>query len=197
MPRMLDICSGLGGASEAFYKHGWEIVRIDNNAIFSDPKNDYYVPRTICQDILEWDHTELPKDYLNFVWASPPCLQFSDAIDSPARRAKRENRPFTPDRQIIYKIKKIVDYFDAPWCVENVRGSRKEFTKVFGPPWQIMMPFFLYGKFPRVNEIQHTKHSVDVSSSHPLRANIRGKIPYELSLNFLKALMYQKTLRDF
>jgi hypothetical protein len=136
--------------------------------------------------------------YYDFIWASPPCLDFSDAIHSPKSRARAAGLEFTPDTRLIHKIVEILKHFQPKWwCVENVRGSREEFTKVFGPPWQIIMPFFLYGKFPLINEFKHTKKSVDVTSKHPIRANIRGKIPYELSQNMLDAIEFQTTLEDW
>jgi site-specific DNA-cytosine methylase len=34
--RMLDICSGLGGASEAFIDAGWEVTRLENNPLLTN-----------------------------------------------------------------------------------------------------------------------------------------------------------------
>ena len=34
---VLDLCSGLGGASEAFVNHPhWEVIRIENNELLAD-----------------------------------------------------------------------------------------------------------------------------------------------------------------
>lgn len=198
MPRMLDICSGLGGASQAFVDAGWQVDRLENNPLLTDPESKYYVSGTTHVDILEWQYEHLPRDFYDFIWASPPCTEFSDAISSPKNRARDAGVEFTPDTRIIHKVAEILDHFSPTWwCVENVRGSRTEFSKVFGPPFQIMMPFFLYGKFPLIHEVRHTKRSVDVGSSHPLRANIRGKIPYELSENMLHAVECQTTLGEW
>ena len=198
MPRMLDICSGMGGASQAFVDEGWDVDRLENNPLLTDPSSKYYVSGTTHVDILEWQYDHLPRDFYDFIWASPPCTEFSDAIASPKSIARNAGEEFTPDRRIIHKIAEIIEHFHGTWwCVENVRGSRKEFTKVFGPPYQIMMPFFLYGKFPRVKEIRHTKRSVDVGSNHPLRANVRGKIPLELSKAMLDSVTGQVTLGEW
>jgi hypothetical protein len=197
MPRMLDICSGLGGASQAFIDAGWEVIRLENNPMLTDPESKYYVSETTHCDILETAYIG-ETGFFDFIWASPPCTDFSDAISSPSSLARNNNLPFTPDTRIALKVKEMIQHYDPKyWCVENVRGSRKEFSKIFGPPWQIIMPFFLYGKFPRVHEIKHTKKAVDVSSNHPLRANIHGKIPYQLSENFLHAIETQTTLEDW
>ena len=45
--RVLDLFSGLGGFSEAFYRAGDEVVRVENNPLLSE------VPCTTMQDVLE------------------------------------------------------------------------------------------------------------------------------------------------
>jgi site-specific DNA-cytosine methylase len=37
--KMLDLFSGLGGASEAFVRAGWEVMRIENNPLLSEVPN--------------------------------------------------------------------------------------------------------------------------------------------------------------
>ena len=88
---MLDLYSGLGGASQAFADRGWEVVRVDNNPLLAD------VPHTEINDIMSLlrpYHFDLPFD---FIWASPPCVEFSTAYSAPGQIAKRENRDFKPD----------------------------------------------------------------------------------------------------
>ena len=54
MKRVLDLYSGLGGFSEAFYQDPtWEVIRIDNNPLLAD------VPNTIIADLTKLD----PRDY--------------------------------------------------------------------------------------------------------------------------------------
>ena len=46
---MLDLFSGLGGASEAFVQSDdWEVIRIESNPVLSG------VPHTQTRDVLEW-----------------------------------------------------------------------------------------------------------------------------------------------
>ena len=33
MKKMLDLCAGFGGQSEAFHQGGWEVMRLDNNPV--------------------------------------------------------------------------------------------------------------------------------------------------------------------
>lgn len=198
MRRMLDLCAGMGGASEAFVRAGWHVDRLENNELLTDPKSKFCVEGITHQDILTWDYQQFPVGYYDFIWASPPCLEFSDAIHSPKSHARKDGIPYEPDMTIVLRVKEIIDYFNPGfWCVENVRGARKEFTKVFGPPWQIMMPFFFWGKFPFIPKIKHTKGSVDKGSSSPLRANFRGMIPLQISQAFLNEIEMQTTLEEW
>ena len=48
LPVMIDLFSGLGGASEAFVRDGWTVIRIENNMLLSG------VPHTRMLDISRW-----------------------------------------------------------------------------------------------------------------------------------------------
>ena len=67
MRLMIDLFSGLGGASYPFKKNGWEVVTVDINPEFSPD---------LCIDVREflsvWDGRQP-----DFLWASPPCEEFS------------------------------------------------------------------------------------------------------------------------
>ena len=197
--RMLDLYSGLGGASEYFRQVGCEVHRLENNILISSPKSPDYVPGTTHQDVLDWPFQHLPPGYYDFIWASPPCKEFSDALKAPRTLARNEGREFQPDLSLVLKAKEIIEYFNPPWwVVENVRGAKKDFTKVFGtPPWQIVGPFYLWGHFPRIGDIEHTKKSVDPGYNHPLRANHKGKIPLEMSKAFYHAVTQQRKLTEW
>jgi hypothetical protein len=204
MPRMLDLCSGLGGASEAFVRAGWEVVRIDNNPLLAKPTSGYYVPYTIEDDILLTDLSEgtawfwMGLEY-DFIWASPECVEFSNAYASPKSKAARNGEEYEPDMSLVrachYIIKKLNPKY---WVMENVAGARPYISEELGmPPWQIVGPFFLWGRFPMLifeHDWTHTKASVDTNSSHELRANHKAKIPLELSEAFLDAVSNQTSL---
>lgn len=191
--RMLDLCSGYGGASEAFLRAGWDIVRIEINTDFAN------VPGTVIQDILDdsfeyWD--ELPFD---FIWSSPPCLEFSAAYNAPREKAKRENIEFEPDKRIIKKSLEIIEHFKPKyWVIENVQGAKNDISEIVGkPPRQIVGPFYFWGQFPFIcmePGYKHTKASED-KRWHPLRANIKAKIPLEISEAFLREFNEQPSLK--
>jgi site-specific DNA-cytosine methylase len=70
--KMLDLFSGLKGASQAFEAAGWEVITVDNNPDLNP---------TICCDIEDlWLHPDfqqyMTKEYFNLIWASPPCIEF-------------------------------------------------------------------------------------------------------------------------
>ncbi len=83
MPVILVLCSGLGGASEAFTHEEWTVIRIENN-----PELEY-VPDTRILDVREWPNwiEDIPR--CDVIWASPPCREFSRAYDAPAPRAEQ------------------------------------------------------------------------------------------------------------
>ena len=68
---ILVLCSGTGSIDRAFERKGWDVVSVDWLAKFRP---------TLCVDVIDWDYrTAFPKDYFQFVWASPACTQFSIA----------------------------------------------------------------------------------------------------------------------
>ena len=63
--RMLDLCSGFGGASEAFVEAGWQVVRIESNPALE------HIPHTRIADVM--DYRPAGAADIDLVWASPPC----------------------------------------------------------------------------------------------------------------------------
>jgi hypothetical protein len=193
--KMLDLYSGLGGASQPFLDHGWNVLRIDNNPLLSN------VPNTETLDIVKW---ELPPTWecdLTLLWASPPCLEFSQAFGAPKSKAGREGIPFEPNMDAAKKAKELIDIIQPKyWVVENVVGAIKDFNKIFGPPRQIIGPFVLWGNFPYLTfeeEFNHSKVAGDRHSSNPLRANYKALIPYPLANSLRKAIVEQRSILDW
>jgi len=85
------------------------------------------------------------------------------------------------------------------WVLENVVGAIKHFKPLVGEPSQIIGPFVLWHNIPEIildRSWSHRKEDEDVWSSNPLRANIKAKIPIELS-QAVKQSVQTKTMRDF
>ena len=206
MPRMLDLCSGFGGASEAFVDAGWEVIRIDNNRAFSDPESDYYVPHTIYGNLMPGldFHVSIP-DAMNFdfIWASPPCYEFSNAFHAPRAIAAREGNldTYSPDMTIVTVIKQIIDNLQPKyWAIENVAGAKKHFEPLLGKPALSLQPYYIWGNFPGtfIKDPTHSKKANgDKYRRHPLRANYRAIIPYYLSEQFLHAVDGQSNLKEW
>ena len=73
----IDLCSGLGGFSQAFVDAGWEVIRLDFNPLFKP---------TICADVTQVRAKDIEKATALGVFsayskvvvlASPPCERFS------------------------------------------------------------------------------------------------------------------------
>jgi site-specific DNA-cytosine methylase len=116
----LDLCSGLGGFSQAFVDAGWKVVRIDNNPKFRE------VPFTEIYDIcdLETFFGSLMDRYPNptVILASPPCERFSIA-----------NRMFPKvgirkALEIVGSVFEIIATLRPKyWIVENPKGRLRWF----------------------------------------------------------------------
>ena len=194
MPTMLDLCSGLGGASEAFVQAGWNVIRIETNDELQ------YIPHTHQLNVLDWRNwiDELPK--IDLVWASPPCREFSLAFNSPRSIHERSHPEikYDPNLEIVIACEQIIHELNPKWwIVENVAGSQKYFEPIVGRMKQQITSFVLYGEYPllEMGDFRHLKK--DVGSKNPLRANIRAKIPFEISFELLKTWNEQKTLLEW
>ena len=94
MKVFIDLCSGLGGASEAFLQHSeWNIIRIDNSDLDGICEDTPYTFDYDVKEGMDWIwHIEEMIAYADtvVVWASPPCLEFSQGFSAPASIANRE-----------------------------------------------------------------------------------------------------------
>ncbi len=197
--RMVDLFSGLGGASQAFVDSDWEVLRVDNNELLKD------VPHTMMADLTEIDfafnaHWFQP----DLVWASPPCLDFSGGFNAPAPTAKRNGEHFEPDMKPLEASIRLIKHFKPRyWVIENVAGASKTFSKHMGvnAPRQIIGPYFLWGIFPHISMPRSwegvTGKKSSGSSLDPLRANKRAIVDYEVSKQLMRAISEQTQLTEW
>jgi len=197
--KVLDLFSGLGGFSEAFYLAGDEVVRVENNPLLSE------VPCTTIQDVfamrqrLSLFHAQgEPIRSCDVLVAGPPCREFSLAFNAPQAIAQREKTEYEPDMSALEVTLDIIRIVKPRyWIIENVSGSQKHFAKFGLIPRQIHGAHVLYGNFPMFEPgILPTKASKDKTSSHPLRMNHKALIPFALSSSLRNAIISQKTLFD-
>jgi len=184
MTSMLDLYSGLGGASEAFIEAGCHVVRVDNN-------RDLEVRNTVCADA-SYAFNLVSDEKFDLIWASPPCLEFSRAFSAPAPTALREGRPFSPDLRDVHKAHEIIKWLKPRyWVIENVAGSIRHLEPILGEPSQIIGSFVLWHNLPRIvvcRDFKHSKYDGDLGQHDPLRSNKRAKIPIEISRAVLEAV---------
>lgn len=197
MPRIVDLYSGLGGASQAFVDNDWEVLRIDNNELLKD------VPHTIMGDLTAFDWAINAHWYnCDLVWASPPCLDFSQGYNAPGPTAKRDGLDFEPDLAPLMAAVRWINILKPRyWVIENVAGASKIFSKELGVncPRQIIGPYFLWGVFPYISmprswEKKEGK-SQEWNIGDPLRANKRALVDLEVSYQLLRTVedQYQLT----
>lgn len=204
MPVMLDLYSGLGGASEAFVKAGWTVIRVENNPILQG------VDCTRDLNMLEWNQwlddllieiAESEGESVSFIWASPPCTDFSGAYAAPGPLAKREGRTFEPDMSLMWAAYDVICRVRPKyWVIENVAGAIPYFNEELGPYIQKIGPFVLWGRFPFIAtppDFKHKKSDGDTWSTDPLRPNRRAYVPIEISEGVLQAISMQSSLAEW
>ena len=199
MSRMLDLYSGLGGASEAFLQAGWDVLRIDNNKLLKD------VPNTIMADLTDNDLALNAHWYQpDVIWASPPCLDFSQGYNAPAPTAKRNGEDFEPDMEPLRSAIRLIKLLKPKyWIIENVAGASKIFSKELGvnAPTQIIGPYFLWGCFPHISmpkSWQRKKGKTqEWNIGDPLRANKRALVDLEVSRQLLRSCLEQTQLTEW
>jgi len=195
MPRMLDLFSGLGGASEAFVRaQGWQVVRIENEPLLEGVESTYMMD---AQDFLDSDLV----GYYDLIWASPPCLEFSRGFHAPAPTAQREGREFKPDLSLVRAAVAIIECL-APkwWVIENVHGARDALMPILGAPALLVGPFALWGLIPPLDipkTLRHRKSDNDPGNADPLRSQKRALVPLDISEALLDAVNNQTTLDEF
>ena len=189
---MLDLFSGLGGASEAFV-HGpnpWAVLRYENNPALGE------IPYTTLCDLTNFDiHI---RHAVDLVWASPPCTEFSRGFNAPGPTAEREGRDFQPDLTLVKRAVEIIAELEpSTWVIENVVGSIKHLEPILGEPRQIIGPFVLWGNHPLLDLGDFDFEKKGDFPPSEMRPNLRAKVPLELSQALRSALENQTQLSDW
>jgi hypothetical protein len=173
------------------------VNRFDNNAAFID------VEETTIRDLKATKfHRANEVSYsVDLGWASPPCVGFSNAYNSPKSRAQRRGESYSPNMDLVKTaIDSLTTIKPTFWVLENVVGSIRYIEPLLGKPRQIIGPFVLWGNFPLLSvpvDFKHSKVEGDTWSDDPLRPNKRAKIPIEISQALLDAMDNQTTLTNW
>lgn len=198
MKYMLDLFAGLGGASEAMINdQSWSVRRVDNNPLLCLLENMVCVD---VHDLSTWT-VEDGDERLNLLWASPPCVEFSQAYGAPGPKAKRSGIDFKPDLELVELSMELIKKFKPRyWVIENVIGSIKHFEALGLKPRQIIGSFVLYGNFPLIHippGWKHRKEDHDTWSTDPLRANRKALVPIEISRGLKEAIEFQTSISEW
>jgi len=117
--KLLELFSGTGSVGRVAKALGWEVVSLDlKNA-------------DINLDILDWDFEVFPVGSFDFVWASPPCTEYSRAKTTGVRKIEYAN-------SIVLKTIDIIKYLKPKYFViENPQtGLLKEQVFMFDIPYK-------------------------------------------------------------
>lgn len=191
--RMLDLCSGLKGWSQAFQELSeWDIVSVDNNP---DLEPDILLDLTDEKAVAKFKVTQSFEGGFDLIVASPPCIEFYRVL-APFYPDDYGN---PPDMTLVNVCREIIEWFSpATWILENTESGHRFIEPVLGPFRQRIGPFYLWGNFPLLANVQvppDHKARNDVWSDNPLRSNIKAKIPLEVSEGLLKTLEAQQSLK--
>jgi len=153
--KVLDLCSGLGGFSEAFVAAGHEVLRIENNPLLAEVPHTDIIDIFDVRDLLEENVADNGDAFLrnvDIILFSPPCYEFSLAFDAPRAIHARENPgiPYEPSMDILECGWEIIHLLQPKyWIIENVRGASPYFSQLLGKPRQINEAYFFWGNFIR------------------------------------------------
>jgi C-5 cytosine-specific DNA methylase len=132
---VLDLCSGLGGFSQAFVDAGDVVVRIDNDPRFRG------VPHTYIEDIHRFE--KWPYSFTerwDVILASPPCTEFSTG------NLKRQPEKGLDLVRVCHSI--FEKFPESKWSLENARGSVMYISRELGPPTLRANPWYVWGTAP-------------------------------------------------
>lgn len=201
MRYMVDLYSGLGGASEAMMiSPKWEVLRIENNPLLAD------VPNTVmmdCRKLVGQVKQQSGFERIDLLWASIPCTEFSEGYNGPLAKAQRNGTidSYQPCLKDANAVRQIIDTVQPKyWVVENVKGSLKYLEPIFGKVRQIVGPYYLYGNFPFFDLDPSSiipKSMKDSWSTDPLRQNKKAKVDLLLSMRLRDAIESQKSILDY
>jgi len=166
---MLDLFCGVGGASEPFLDHGWDVLRVD-------------IRDDLAADVVA-DVRQLPiKPHdVDLIWGSPPC-----------REVSRYRMPWYPDDdpnlELFEAFLSIVDEWDPTyWVMENVQGLHD----FYGEPRLTLGPFWLWGEFPLFSLDETPVKNQRVTPTEPEQ---NAKIPYVIGDGLRRSIEGQEQL---
>ena len=100
--RILELFAGTSSFGQVADEFEHEVISLDKD-----------MPASIQYDILDWDYTVYPSTYFNFIWASPPCVEYSIAKTRGIRNLELANA-------LVLKTLEIINYVSPVfYVIEN------------------------------------------------------------------------------
>jgi hypothetical protein len=171
----LDLCSGLGGASQPALDRGWKVIRVD-----IDPR---FKPDIVA------DVRALPLNpfHVDVLWCSTVCTDFTRWGMRKYASWAFKNPPSPPSTDLTVAAKSIIDEWSPRWWVlENVMFSREFLTPILGPVRAISGGHVLWGRCPGLIP-QTMTHKWRVPPG-PNQAAIRSAVPYPIGEAICRAV---------
>ncbi len=152
-------------------ERGWRVIRVD-------------VKRDVAPDVVSDVRALALRTFpIDLLWASPDCSEFTPwDMGFPRAVARRRQ----PDLSVARAILSLVDEWNPKWwVVENVRGSRRFLTPLFGPVRARAGGHYLYGNLPLLVSAQLDRKNSARGRAHDRRLDhlLRAQVPHGLSLN--------------
>ena len=98
---LLELFSGTGSVGAVARDMGYSVISLDLKTA------------DINCDILNWDYKKYEVKHFDFIWASPPCTEYSRAKTTGVRKLDEANK-------IVLKTIEIIKYFQPRhWVIEN------------------------------------------------------------------------------
>lgn len=162
----VDLFAGTGGATAAFRGAGWDVITLD---LASQGRP------TIVADARDLPLRPSGRE-VGFLWASPPCTEFSSANSRVDHTTKR------PSLELIAAAFAAVrDLRPRFWVIENVRGA----IPFLGIPAQKIGPWCFWGYFPPL-AVDLAMH--DHRKAWGATARDRAAVPIEVSRALLESI---------
>ena len=117
---MLELFSGTGSVGDVARDMGWHVVSLDRD-----------MPADLQMDIREWNYKLLPPTMFDFIWASPPCTEYSRAKAVGVRKLWEAD-------EVVKRTWEIIEYFNPPlgYVMENPQtGLLKDRDFMQGKPY--------------------------------------------------------------
>lgn len=172
----LDLCSGLGGASQPALDRGWKVIRVDIDPRFKPDFLYDLIDAALRQElIIKLLRT---KQHFDVIWASPVCTEYTKSA-LPKTWASTWKNPPKPDNALTKGCLEVIEALSPDWwIIENVMGARKFLTPILGPIAAKICGHVFWGRLPGlIPDAQSHKWRLPPT---PDRTALRAKIPYEI-----------------